>query len=188
MSENKQVETIPERPAHRLVDPASGEGVELPPVAILALADPMELVAWIDVAEEGEVAFLLRSLIDFEMEEAKPIKARMKERLLARLDELGGVMTREFDGVKVVGDSAAAAAGYKAVDSVALSKALKQLVKDGKLDRSVLGDVFRRETKVSVNRPAVERLIKIGGSVGDAVSACMVAAPKERGVAVTWAK
>lgn len=186
MSENTELTTVPERPAHWLIDPASGAVVDLPPVAILALADPMKLVEWIDQAEAQEIAFLLRSLMDFEQDEAKPIKARMKERILAELDRLGGVMTREFDGVKVEGTSKAAAANYQAVDSVALNKALRRLVKAGLLDGSVWGEVFKREMKVSVNRNAVNRLLSIEGPVGEAVAKCMVAAPKERDVKVTW--
>lgn len=174
------------RPLHRLVNPESGEEIELSPVAILAVADPMKLVAWIDQADAPEVAFLLRSLMDFELDEARPIKQRMKERILSELDRLGGLMTREFDGVKVEGTSAAAAAGYQAVDSVALSKTLKRLVKDGVLDRSILAEVFERKTTVSVSRTAVNRLLKIDGPVGEAVKGCMVATPKERDVKVSW--
>jgi hypothetical protein len=180
------IEKRVERPAHRLVDPSSGEEVELVPAAIIAQADPMKLIEWIDQADAAEIAFLLRSLMDFELDEAKPIKRRMKERILAELDRLGGVMTREFEGVKVEGDSAAAAANYRSVDSVALAKTLRKLVKVDLLDKSVFNDVFKREMKITVNRPAVERLRKIEGPVGEAVEACMVAAPRDRDVKVAW--
>lgn len=182
------IEKRVERPVHQLIDPASGETIDLNPVAVVALADADKLVEWIDEADPDEVALLLRSLMDFESDSSKPIKQRMKGRLLAELDRLGGAMTRTFGDVKVVGDSKAAAAGAKAVDSTALAKALRRLVKQGVLDKAVLADVFRREVKVSVNRPAVDRLLKIEGPVGEAVAACMVDEARDRKVTVTWSK
>lgn len=182
------IEKRVERPVHQLIDPASGETIDLNPVAVVALADPTRLVEWIDQADPEEVALLLRSLMDFESDSSKPIKQRMKDRLLAELDRLGGAMTRTFGDVKVVGDSRSAAAGAQKVDSVALDKALRKLVKADLLDASVRGEVFKREVKVTVNRPAVERLLKIEGPVGDAVAACMVDEARDRKVTVTWSR
>ncbi len=182
-----EVAKVAERPTHILIDPRTGGEVELNPMAIISLADPMELCAWIDEADGDEVAMLLRSVIDWEREHSSQVKQVMKSRLLEVLDRSGGVMTREMGSVKVVGTSKAAAESYRVLDPDKALAAVKRLVKQGLLDKSVIADVAKREVRVTVSRAAVERLVKTGGPVAEALEPCFTPAPKTRDVSVSWA-
>lgn len=182
-----EVSKVAERPTHILIDPRTGGEIELNPMAVISLADPMELCNWIDQADGDEVAMLLRSVIDWEQEHSSQVKLVMKARLLEVLDRMGGVMTRELGSVKVVGTSAAAAESYRSLDTDKALAAVKKLVKDGLLDKSVIGQVAKREVRVTVSRAAIDRLVKTGGPVAAALEECYVAAPKQRDVSVSWA-
>jgi hypothetical protein len=171
-----------------LVDPATGEAVDLGPAALLSVFDVGVLEAAIFEWPPERVAFLLRSFMDWEQEVGRHLKRVMSDALYANLVDKAAKLTVEAGGVVVKGEKQSVADDAEVWSDEAVYDACVELVEAGELLPEVL-DEFKIEQRsvVTCTATTVRNLRAKKGPVADAINALVRPAPRPRkAVTVSW--